>query len=202
MELSKPQLECELRGPITRADFVELEKRIGVDFGNFRATKELAIFIQGTHDLRIKITPDGGRLVYKNKIGINDYKQEIEVGIEKEYILNQIEILSAIGFNQARFSYVEKHEAKKGNRSFCVKFGSKIGDYFEIETLVSTEKDIAKVTEDMENYINQIGLQLWSQETYNDLLADSWKDTETEPLYDFEIKHFNQTILDAIEQIF
>jgi glycosyltransferase involved in cell wall biosynthesis/adenylate cyclase class IV len=202
MKNPKKQLECELRGPITWSDFLDLKKKIEEDFGTFKVTKELAIFIQGAHDIRIKINTDGGSFVYKRKVGINDYKKEIEVSITKKDILKLIETVSYIGFNGALYSYVEKYEAKQDNKSFSVKFGSKIGDFFEIETLLSNESDIAKATRDMEKYIVQLGLQLWNNEVYDDLVKSSWKDVKTGPLFDQESKCFNKAIVSAIEKIY
>ncbi len=202
METPKKQLECELRGPITWSDFLDLKERLEGDFGTFKVTKELAIFVQGAHDIRIKINTDGGRFVYKRKIGINDYKKEIEIDIDKKDILNFIEILSYVGFNSALYSYVEKYEAKKDNKSFSIKLGSKIGDFFEIETLLLNENEIGKATRDMERYINQIGLQLWSNEIYNDLLKSSWKSSKSEPLVGQENRHYNKAILNAMDKLY
>ena len=198
---NKKQLECELRGPITWSDFFDLKKRIEEDFDEFVVTKELAIFIKGEHDIRIKINSRGGRFVYKKRIGINDYKKEIEVNIENTEILKLIEILSSLGFNNSLYSYVEKYNAKKDNKSFSVKFGSKIGDFFEIETLLSEEKDINQATLEMEDYIKKIGLNLWSNEVYNELLKSSWKNEKEEPMFDQKNDSFNKIIINSIEKV-
>lgn len=198
---NKKQLECELRGPITQSDFFDLKKKIGEYFGEFAVTKELAIFIRGTHDIRIKINNNGGCLVYKSGIGINDYKKEIEVKVDSSEVLKLIEILSRIGFNNALYSYVEKYEATKDNKSFSVKFGSKIGDYFEIETLLSEEKEIKHATLEMENYIKQVGLDLWSNKIYDNLLKSSWKDSKEEPMFDEKNNSFNEFIMDSMEKM-
>ena len=59
-----------------------------------------------------------------------------------------------IGFNNSVYSYVEKYNAKKKNKSFSVKFGSKIGDFFEIETLLTNEKDIDQLLN--ENFAGRV----------------------------------------------
>lgn len=199
---NKKQLECELRGPITWSDFFELKRKIEEYYGEFVATKELAIFIKGRHDIRIKIDHNGGRFVYKRRIGINDYKKEIEVKVASSEVLKLIEILSCTGFNNALFSYVEKYEAKKDSKSFSVKFGSKIGDFFEIETLLTQEHEIKNATTEMENYINKLGLNLWSDESYDALLKSSWKDSEEESMFDETNNTFNRVINDSMEKIF
>jgi len=198
---NKNQLECELRGPITWSDFFDVKKRLEEDFGEFVITKELAIFIKDRHDLRIKIDNKGGRFVYKQKIGINDYKKEVEIDIKDTEILKLIEILSLIGFDKALYSYIEKYEAKKNKKSFSVKFGSKIGDFFEIETLLDDEKDINHTTLEMENYIKKVGLNLWSDEVYRGLLKSSWNNEEETPMFDKKDNSFNKIIIDSIEKI-
>lgn len=199
---NKEQLECELRGPITMSDFSNLKKKIEDDFGEFVVTKELAIFVRGAHDIRIKINNNGGCFVYKRGLGINDYKKEIEVNIDSSDILKFIEILSCMGFNKFLYSYVEKYKAKKDNKSFCVKFGSKIGDFFEIETLLSEDNEIKNATMEMEEYIKKIGLNLWSNETYDELLKSSWKYSKEELLFDEKNNSLNKIISDLMEEIF
>ncbi len=199
---NKRQLECELRGPITWSDFFDLKKRIEEDFDEFVVTKELAIFIKGEHDLRMKINNKGGRFVYKRRIGINDYKKEIEVNIKKAEILKFVEVLSLLGYNNSLYSYVEKYDAEKDNKSFSVKFGSKIGDFFEIETLLTDEGDINQTTLEMENYVKKIGLNLWSNEAYSELLKSLWKNEKEEPMFSKENNSFNNIIIDSIEKIF
>ncbi len=199
---NKKQLECELRGPITWSDFFDIKKRLEENYGEFVCTKELAIFIKGDYDLRVKINNSkGSKFVYKKSIGINDYKKEVEIDIKETEILKLIEILSSIGFNNSVYSYVEKYNAKKDNKSFSVKFGSKIGDFFEIETLLVNEKDIDNATLEMKNYIKKIGLNLWSNEAYNEVLKSSWKNEKEEPMFNLKSNCFNKIIIESIEQI-
>jgi len=182
-------IECELRGPITWNDFVALRNRIEEKWGNINKVTELAAFAKGVNDFRLKINKYGIHLIFKYRAKKGKAKFEREIDIQPKYLIPLLDILHNIGETKWVLSYADKFEAHKDASSISFKFGSQIGDFFEIEELVSNKKEIPKAINRIKNIANELGLQLWDKKIFEKISQQSWDGVQPQPLIKNQTLH-------------
>jgi len=182
-------IECELRGPITWNDFSVLHSVIEKKWSSLNRIVELAMFSKGSHDFRLKINRHGVHLIFKYRAKSGEAKFEREIDIEPKYLIPLIDILHNIGETKWVLSYADKFEARKGTSSISFKFGSQIGDFFEIEELVSRKKEIPAAINQIKKIASDLGLQLWNRDTFKKISKQSWEGVKPEPLIKNGIPH-------------
>lgn len=193
------QIECELRGPITWNDFLSVKDEIEKKWGKLERTVEMVIFAKGKNDLRIKINNYDSKLVLKYQAKKGEAKFEKEVHIKHGDIPSLIEVLDRLGEKKWTFSYAEKYEVKNGNFSFSFKFGSRIGDFFEIEEMVCSPSEINTTIEKIKLIAGQFGLKLWDNDSFDKISQQAWDNIKPEPLMkDHSIHPLVQKVLSDI----
>ncbi len=180
--IKNENIECELRGPITWSDFLTIKPIIEQQYGSLNRTVELAIFAKGDHDLRIKISNKGTSLVLKYRARENKAKFEREIEIKNKNFLDLVDVLDKLGEKKWVFSYAEKYEMKSGNFSISFKFGSKIGDFFEIEEIVERQEDVDGAIARIKSAARKFNLTFWDSETFKCISHQSWEGVAPEPL--------------------
>jgi adenylate cyclase class IV len=175
-------IECELRGPITWNDFTAVQNDVERKWGPLIRTVELVLFAKGKNDFRIKIDNLGAKLVLKYRAKAGEARFEREVAIRHEDVPQLAEIMHRLGERRWVMSYVDKYEAHRGNSSVCFKFGSQIGDFFEIEEMVHGKNDIPAAIQKIRSTAEKLGLQLWDRNTFKKLSFQSWENVKPEPL--------------------
>ena len=208
-------IECELRGPITWNNFVLLRNRVEKKWGYIDKTAELVAFAKGNRDFRLKINKYGIQLVLKYRAKKGEAKFERQITVEPKYLISLIDILSYIGETRWVLDYLDKFEAHKGKSSISFKFNSRMGDFFEIEELVSSKKEIAKAMHRIKETAAELGLELWDEKTFKKITEQSWKNVPIEPLVknkslhsliakalsanNFTLDEFSETIADCLK---
>lgn len=182
MDKKTKLIECELRGPITWNDFVSLRDHIEENWGYIDRTTELVIYAKGTRDFRLKINKYGIHLILKYRAKKGEAKFEREVNIEPKYLIPLIDILSRIGETKWVLSYLDKFEACKGVSSISFKFGPRMGDFFEIEEMVSHKKEIPRAIASIKKLSKKLGLQLWDKKIFEKISTQSWDGIQPESL--------------------
>jgi len=182
-------IECELRGPITWNDFSALRDIVEKKWGLLNRIVELALFAKGSRDFRLKINKYGVHLFFKYRAKKGEAKFERQIDIKPEHLMSLIDILHNIGETKWVLSYVDKFEACKGASSVSFKFGSQVGDFFEIEELVSKKKDIPAAINKIKKTAEELGLQLWDKDTFEKISRESWEGVSPEPLMKNQIPH-------------
>ena len=175
-------IECELRGPITWNNFVLLRDRIEKKWGHIDKTAELVMYAKGTRDFRLKINKYGIHLILKYRAKKGEAKFEREINIEPKYLMPLIDILCHIGETKWVLTYIDKFEARKAESSISFKFGPRMGDFFEIEEMVSNKKEIPKAINRIKEIATELGLQLWDKEIFEKISKQSWDGIKPEPL--------------------
>lgn len=150
---------------------------------------ELALFAKGSHDFRLKINKYGVHLIFKYRAKRGEAKFERQIDIKPEHLMPLIDILHNIGETKWVLSYADKFEACKGTSSISFKFGSQVGDFFEIEELVSKKKDIPAAINKIKKTAKELGLQLWDKDTFEKIKKQSWEGVSSEPLIKNQIPH-------------
>ncbi|MFH1551659.1 MAG: glycosyltransferase [bacterium] len=179
----KPKLiECELRGPITWNNFVSLRNCVEKRWGYIDKTAELVMYAKCNRDFRLKINKYGIHLILKYRAKKGEAKFEREINIEAKYLIPLLDILCYIEETKWVLSYIEKFEARKGASSISFKFGSRMGDFFEIEELVSGKKEIPNAINRIKNIAAEIGLQLWDKKVFEKISTQSWDGIKPESL--------------------
>ncbi|MEW6408339.1 MAG: glycosyltransferase family 2 protein [Patescibacteria group bacterium] len=182
-------IECELRGPITWNDFMVLRSRVEEKWGGMTRVVELTMFAKGRHDFRLKINKYGVHLILKYKAKKGEAKFEREIDINPKHLASLIDILHNIGETKWVLSCVDKFETRKGPSSISFKFGSRIGDFFEIEELVSDKKEIPEAISRIKKIAAEFGLQLWDKRIFEKISNQSWDGVRSEPLIKNQILH-------------
>lgn len=182
MEL-KRNIECEIRGCITRGDFLEIKNSLKCDWEELNGTPELVIFFNTFGDLRLKINKFGCMLTLKKTIDRQTHtRKESELKFALENLNEVIEFLEQINCGSGLFSYCYRYDAVRDNQTISIKFDSKIGDVFEIEELVSDNAEFTPVYKRLKEVADKYGLKPWSQEAYHKIIVDSWLGAQPEPL--------------------
>ena len=179
---SSNSIECELRGPITWNDFTTIKNEVEREWAPLLRTVELVIFAKGNNDFRIKIDNFGAKLVLKYRAKAGEARFEREVAIRHKDVPQLIEIMHRLGERQWVMSYVEKYEAHRNNSSVCFKFGSQIGDFFEIEEMVAYKDEIPEAIKKIRSIADKFGLQLWNKKTFEKITSQSWENVKPEQL--------------------
>jgi len=176
-EKTQNRIECEVRGPITWSDFCEIKDLIEKEFGKLKNEKELVIFIRGKDkDLRLKITSGGCFLVLKKTIHKKtNSKIEKEIKIPHLYISNVLEILNNLGYKMGLLSFSNSYKTKRGSLSIAFKFGTKIGDFFEIEEIVNSKKEVKEAFKRIMEIAKKFDLLVWDKKTYEKVRKRGWK---------------------------
>jgi len=182
--MDKSLIECELRGPITWSDFNDIKSSVEKKWGPLTHFVELVVFFKGEHDLRLKINNNGVELVLKKTVKKSEAKSEVVFKSGIDQLENAVSLVYNLGFTEGLFSYVEKYEAVKNNKSISFKFGSQIGDFFEIEELVTDGKKVNAALKRIKRIVRQHGLLIWDKKVYQNLIKNSWKDVRPQKLID------------------
>jgi len=72
-------------------------------------------------------------------------------------------------------SFSNNYEAKRGSLSISFKFGTKIGDFFEIEEIVSSKKEVNGAFKRILEIAKKFDLLVWDKETYEKVKKRGWK---------------------------
>lgn len=182
MGIQECNIECEVRGPITWGDFQAIKKDLEKGWGDLVFSKELVLFATGNQDIRIKISNQSCKLIYKEGVASDNARNENEVNIACSDIPALIRFLHGIGENEWALSFAEKYEARKRNSSITLKFGTRIGDFFEIEELVSEESEITNALGKVKKDASRLGLSLWEKEAFVELTEKAWEHVVPQPL--------------------
>jgi len=185
----KSLVECELRGPITWSDFNDIRSSVEEKWGTLTHFIELVVFFKGEHDLRLKINNNGVELVLKKTVKKGEAKSEVVFKSGIDQLENAVALIHNLGFTEGLLSYVEKYEATKNNKSMSFKFGSQIGDFFEIEELVEDNEKVDDALDRIRKTAEQYDLLIWDAEVYQNLIKDSWKDVKPQKLVEGDKIH-------------
>ena len=178
----KRLIECELRGPITWNNFESLKSRVEKRWGHIDKSAEAVAFAKGKRNFLLKVNKYGIQLTLKYRARKNKAKFEREIFVEPKYLIPLIDILSYIGETKWVLDYLDKFEAHRGASSISFKFNSRMGDFFEIEEMVPSKKEITKAISRIKETAAKLGLQLWDEKTFEKITKRSWKGVPTEPL--------------------
>jgi len=175
-------IECEVRGPITWSDFCELKSPLEKDWGRLKKTAELVIFLQGKHDLRLKINNDGIILALKRRVKGTQAKSEVELQFELSQLKNVLEFIKKLGYKKGLFSFCERYDVQKDGKTLSIKFGSRIGDFFEIEEKIAKKEKVSLTIRKLKRIAQQYDLKVWTKETYEEVKKEAWEKIEAESL--------------------
>ena len=176
-------IECEIRGCITRGDFNDIKRDIEKDFGKMSESPELVIFFKGDYDLRLMINKSGGGLIFKETVDSKNHaRRETEFKFSLDNIMGVLNFLVLLGFDKGLFSYCYRFDTNNIEQKISVKFDTKIGDLFEIEQVVDEKASFDKVQANLSRIAIKYGLTPWTLAAYNGIVKESWADVASEPL--------------------
>ncbi len=184
-------IECEIRGCITRGDFNDIRKDIEKDFGKMSESPELVIFFKGDYDLRLMINKSGGSLIFKETVDSKNHaRRETEFKFSLDNIVGVLNCLILLGFNKGLFSYCYRFDTNKTEQKISIKFDTKIGDLFEIEQVVDEKASFDKVQAGLSHIATKYGLIPWTQKAYKRIVKESWANVSPELLLVDNNPHF------------
>ena len=139
------EVECKVRGCITRSDFNDIRHFIEKDWGRFDEGFELVIFFKKDYDLRLNINKNGCILSAQKNINKRwGVKQKTEFLFTLNEVPKIINLLNQIGFTKGLFSLCYRYDANKSNKFISFKFDTKIGDLFELGEIINNKNNFNK----------------------------------------------------------
>ncbi len=183
MNSQKKNIECEIRGCITKGDFNEIRPLLEQEWGKLDEGPELVVFFKGDHDVRLKVNKHGCVLGIKKTINADEgARQENELTFRLDEVQKVIRFLAQLGFTKGLFSYCYRYDGRRGHQSIAIKFETKIGDVFEIEEMTSMESNFAGVHARLVKIAAEYMLRPWTQKVYRRIITDAWKGVNEEML--------------------
>lgn len=175
------KIEIEVRGPLTKEKFVELNNFLSKE-GKFLAkNNRLSVCytilrpedkdVSSDLDIRARITNDEPELVIKvGKWRGSDMRKEVSVQMKRGEFSNLIAVCATLGYTEAIVSESATvvYEYKGVEFSLVDKSGHSY--FFEAEVLVDDEKDKEHIQKVIQSLCQELGLVLFSDEQFFDYI--------------------------------
>ncbi|MBK8245096.1 MAG: hypothetical protein IPK88_16840 [Saprospiraceae bacterium] len=167
------QIEVELRGelPNNKNDLIQ---RLLAHYQSSFKSNELVIFFKYNHDFRFKIINNSAEFILKRKtIKSISNQEELITKINIEESKAFLQQLYYLGYEEGLISISKRIIFRNLESEFCLKLDTPIGDFFEIEKVISNNESIQKTEEYLKNLLNKFGLYSWNENEYNAIRSKS-----------------------------
>ncbi|MGA9651154.1 hypothetical protein [Pedobacter sp.] len=166
--------EVEIRGSLPQdTTKQELLVTLSEKFGDYEYTRELVIFFRYDYDMRFKYIRNAGEFVLKKKLNNESNQAEWVTRVAKNDIPNFLFQLVHLGYKEGLLSTGERYIFKKDDMEFCLKYDTPIGNFFELEKLISDEKGVPEAENQLKNLLKGFNLSSWSEKEYAEVKAKS-----------------------------
>lgn len=173
--------EVEVRGPLTKEKFAQLEQFLQSNGTFEHKSKRLSVCytilrpedteVSSDLDIRARITDEEPELVIKvGKWKGSDMRKEVSVQVRRGEFANLIAVCATLGYTEAivsesltvvyQYQGVEFSLVNKSDHSY----------FFEAEILVEANADKEKVQKSIQNLCHQLGLSLFTDEQFFDYI--------------------------------
>lgn len=173
---SKKQIEVEIRGMVSYRQLKILGQKLKKEGKFLGRKKQAVIFFQENKilklpkdSLRIKKDETGMEVYLKLKTG-----QEIELLLRSQDYKKAIAFFHFFGFVRYSIAPALREDYLYRGAIISLKWRCIIGPHFEIEKIVSAEKEIAKTRKKLLTLTKHLGLEVWSDKEYLEYKSRAW----------------------------
>ena len=170
--------EIELRGPLTKSNYVSLSKFLRKN-GKFIEHRMRNNFMfdhpNKQIDLRVRSTNQNIEMTLKVGHIAAHQRKEISFKLGKVKLEDALHFLFHLGFRKGAKSTVISDIYRYSGVEFVVAEIPNHSYYFEIEGLAKSKGDILKVKKRLFRIIGQLDLEIFTKETFVDYIGDIQK---------------------------
>ncbi len=191
MKKTNKNIEVEIRGPLTKGEYLKLEKFLKKN-GHFMQKKDRVLIDYSSesiesreNDIRLRVTNKIPEIVIKTgKLGGSDERQELSVLTKKNNFDNLVKIFAALGFKKGILCVRKGNIYKYKEIEFSVVEVPNHSFYFEVEKLIRCDEDknIAKL--ELVKMCKQLKLKIFSDKALFSYLRKL--NSEANEMFDFK----------------
>jgi len=170
-------IEVELRGPLSKDEFVKLNEFLKMR-GSFKLNKERILIdystfipsqgLEGrTKDIRLRVTNKIPEIIVKiGKMGGTESRKEISILVKHGDFDKLVQVFAAIGLTKGMLCVRRSRVYMYKNVEFSLIEVPNHSFYFEAEKLVSSIKSRERVQKDIKKVCKRLGLKLFNDKTF------------------------------------
>ena len=170
-------IEVELRGPLTREQFVALEDILKKD-GQFKTVKKRILLDYSTYlpeegiasrnrDIRLRVTNNIPEIIVKlGKWGGEEHRQELSVATKPGEFDKLVRIFAALGFKRATLCIRKSQVYDYKGIEFALVEVPRHSFYFEAEKMAAPGADEEKIKQEIRNVCLELGLNLFDDQRF------------------------------------
>jgi adenylate cyclase class IV len=135
-------------------------------------TKQITYYFNGEKDFRIMFMKDKVRLWLKEGHMHDDYRQEYEVLVDKQYGNTLLDMLHALGYSEKIKWYRIRNEFIYEDINITLDYTEGYGYIIEGEILIDDEQRIDKATSKIEKMFNDFDINVSNKQQFTDKYND------------------------------
>jgi len=191
MKKTNKNIEVEIRGPLTKREYLNLERFLKKN-GRFVQKKDRVLIDYSSeslesreNDIRLRVTNKIPEIVIKTgKLGGSDERREISVLTKKNNFDNLVKIFAALGFKKGILCVRKGNIYDYKGVEFSVVEVPGHSFYFEVEKLIDNNKDKEVAKLELIKMCKQLKLKIFSN---NGLFTYLRKlNSEANEMFDFK----------------
>lgn len=172
---NKKNIEVEVRGPLSKSEFIKLEKYLKKN-GSFKLDKERILIdysmfiptegLEGrTKDIRLRVTNKIPEIIVKiGKMGGIESRKEISVLANQGDFDKLVQIFAAIGLTKGMLCVRKSKVYTYKGLEFTLVEASDHSFYFEVEKLISSDDNREQTQRELIKICQKMGLKLFDNE--------------------------------------
>lgn len=195
MNANTNNIEVELRGPLSKDEFVRLNKLLKTK-GSFKLNKErilidYSIFISSeglegrTKDIRLRVTNKIPEIIVKiGKMGGIESRKEVSILVERGGFDKLVQAFAAIGLTKGMLCVRRSRVYMYKNIEFSLVEVPNHSFYFEAEKLISSTKNKRQAQQYIKRVCKTLNLRLFNKKSF--FLYIKKLNRETNEIFDFK----------------
>lgn len=201
---NKKNIEVEVRGPLSKSEFIKLEKYLKKS-GSFKLDKERILIdysmfiptegLKGrTRDIRLRVTNKIPEIVVKiGKMGGVESRKEISVSANQGDFDKLVQIFAAIGLTKGMLCVRKSRVYTYKGLEFTLVEVPGHSFYFEVEKLISSDENREQAQKEVIKICQKMGLKLFDSEAlFSYIKKLNEEANEVFDFKDYEENYFKQ----------
>jgi predicted adenylyl cyclase CyaB len=160
-------IEVEIRSFITKEKYNELLEFFENNSKKIKEDHQETFYFDSNEDLRIQKSDSHSKIWLKKGKIHDDYREEIEIKLNKEDFEKANKIFEAIGLNTKIKWYRLRNQFDWNNIKVCLDYTKGYGHIIELEKLTSN-KEKEKNLEELKQKLNQLNIPLTPKQEFED----------------------------------
>ena len=161
------RIEIELRGLLNKSSYQSLKNRLDVEADFLEDdNRETYFFVIPGINFKISncISQNKAKIALKDGKESNSVNEEIEIQIMPEELENAKKIFNRLGFTKMNLSKQIRRNYTVRGINISLKWSQDWGYHFEIDSTISSSKNLQSRKQELENFAKELGLTTLSNE--------------------------------------